>query len=115
MGLIHDYFDTASNCMTPNTIHDQPMTAAPVAYMTLDQVANSYSVSTRSLLRAELKGYLRISRPFGMGSKKLYVSSFDLDLFFRKGLRVPRNSERGALLTEARKRKYHTPSVKKPT
>ena len=115
MRLIPDYFDTASLCMTSNTIHDQPMTAAPVAYLTLDQVASSYSVSTRSLLRAELKGHLRISRPFGTGSKKLYVSTFDLDLFFRKGLRVPRNSERGALLTEARKRKHHANSMKKPT
>jgi hypothetical protein len=89
-------------------------TTSPVAYLTLDQVANSYSVSTRSLLRAEAKGQLRISRPFGSGSKKLYVSAFDLDLFFRRGLKVPRNSERGALLTEARKRKHHTPRVKTP-
>lgn len=91
------------------------MTGAPVAYLTLDSVASSYSVSTRSLLRAEAKGQLRISRPFGSGSKKLYVSTFDLDLFFRRGLKVPRNSERGALLTEARKRKHHTPRVKNPT
>jgi len=103
--------------MTPNDLlNTQPTAqAASVAYLTLDQVANSYAVSTRSLLRAEAKGHLRISRPFGTGSKKLYVSTFDLDLFFRKGLRVPRNSERGALLTEARKRKLHTLGVKKRT
>jgi hypothetical protein len=103
--------------MTSNDLlNTQPTAhAVPVAYLTLDQVASTYSVSTRSLLRAEVKGHLRISRPFGTGSKKLYVSTFDLDLFFRKGLRVPKNSERGALLTEARKRKHHTPSVRKHT
>ena len=103
--------------MTSNDVLNTQSTAqaAPVAYLTLDAVASSYSVSTRSLLRAEAKGQLRISRPFGSGSKKLYVSTFDLDLFFRRGLRVPRNSERGALLTEARKRKRHTPCVKKHT
>jgi len=104
--------------MTADNIFAATPTAplsAPIAYLTLDQVASSYSVSTRSLLRAEAKGQLRISRPFGTGSKKLYVSTFDLDLFFRRGLRVPRDSERGALLTEARKRKHHTPSVKEPT
>lgn len=103
--------------MTSNDLlNTQPTAhAVPVAYLTLDQVASTYSVSTRSLLRAEVKGHLRISRPFGTGSKKLYVSTFDLDLFFRKGLRVPKNSERGALLTEARKRKHHTPSVRKQT
>jgi len=87
----------------------------PAAYLTLNQVASTYSVGTRSLLRAEVKGHLRISRPFGTGSKKLYISTFDLDLFFRKGLRVPRNSERGALLTESRKRKHHANSIKKHT
>jgi hypothetical protein len=103
--------------MTSNDLlNTQPTAhAVPVAYLTLDQVASTYSVSTRSLLRAEVKGHLRISRPFGTGSKKLYVSTFDLDLFFRKGMRIPRNSERGALLTESRKRKHQTPSVKKPT
>lgn len=103
--------------MTSNDLLNTQHTAhaVPVAYLTLDQVASTYSVSTRSLLRAEAKGHLRISRPFGTGSKKLYVSTFDLDLFFRKGLRVPKNSERGALLTEARKRKHHTPSVRKHT
>lgn len=85
------------------TILEQTMTAAPVAFMPLDQAAKTYSCSTRSLLRANERKLLKLSRPFGSGGK-IYVSTVDLTLFFSKGYRTPPDHVRGKRLTNSRRR-----------
>ena len=88
--------------MTTNADQNQTMTASPAAYLTLEQAANTYSCSTRSLLRASERRLIKLTRPFGSGGK-IYLASADLDLFFRNGFKTPPDFTRGERLSISRK------------
>lgn len=89
--------------MTAEDIRNETFTASPVAFVPLEQLAATLTCSTRSLLRAEARGRLRLSRPFGAGGK-IFVNLVDVEKFMRAGWRVAPDHARGARLAECRKK-----------
>ena len=78
--------------------------------MSLQCAAKILNVSTRSLYRAESKGLLRFSRPFGAGSK-VYLSVDDLENFLRKGLSITPDYFRGTRLAKSRRKKRNDRAI----
>lgn len=96
--------------MTADDSKFATFTASPVAFLPLEKLAETLTCSTRSLLRAEAKGLLRLSRPFGPGSK-IYVNLVDAEKFLKAGWRIDPDHARGERLTACRRK--ITPTVKR--
>jgi hypothetical protein len=88
--------------MTAQDTHPT-FTASPVvAFVPLEKFAETLTVSSRSLLRAEARGQLRLSRPFGAGGK-IFVNLSDGEKFLKAGWRVGPDHARGERLAASRK------------
>lgn len=98
-----------SPLVTANDSQHDTFTASPVAFVPLEKFAETLTCSTRSLLRAEARGQLRLSRPFGAGGK-IYVNLVDGEKFLKAGWRIAPDHVRGARLAECRRK--ITPTVK---
>ncbi|NDB95330.1 MAG: hypothetical protein EBZ78_04115 [Verrucomicrobia bacterium] len=103
-------FDITVNAVTNDDNGHDTFTASPVAFVPLEKLAETLTCSTRSLLRAEAKGLLRLSRPFGPGSK-IYVNLVDAEKFLKNGWRIDPDHARGERLTACRRK--ITPTVKR--